>query len=176
MPSAGCPKPCQVPESSADHIGHSLHTGFAERRYWPDYLIIDRHHFQCDNRNTRQYPQRRPVQTDRRFPCERYRGIAEHGVFRRFQQTVRHRRERQGSAGGYRPSYRPERAAADLDRGSDRHHQAEPGTKSVAAYRDAYKMQQETNSNYLQMAMAQAATTEVTTAGTTTGAVSTRHR
>ena len=30
------------------------------------------------------------------------------------------------------------------------------GTKSVAAYRDAYKMQQETNSNYLQMAMAQA--------------------
>lgn len=30
------------------------------------------------------------------------------------------------------------------------------GTKSVAAYRDAYRMQQETNSNYLQMAMAQA--------------------
>lgn len=30
------------------------------------------------------------------------------------------------------------------------------GTKSVAAYRDAYKYQQETNSNYLQMAMAQA--------------------
>ena len=30
------------------------------------------------------------------------------------------------------------------------------GTKSVAAYHDAYKMQQETNSNYLQMAMAQA--------------------
>ena len=30
------------------------------------------------------------------------------------------------------------------------------GTKSVAAYRDAYKMQQETNSNYLQIAMAQA--------------------
>ena len=30
------------------------------------------------------------------------------------------------------------------------------GTKSVADYRDAYKMQQETNSNYLQMAMAQA--------------------
>lgn len=30
------------------------------------------------------------------------------------------------------------------------------GTKSVAAYRDAYKMQQETNSNYLRMAMAQA--------------------
>lgn len=30
------------------------------------------------------------------------------------------------------------------------------GTKSVAAYRDAYKMQQETNSNYLQMAMTQA--------------------
>ena len=30
------------------------------------------------------------------------------------------------------------------------------GTKSVVAYRDAYKMQQETNSNYLQMAMAQA--------------------
>lgn len=30
------------------------------------------------------------------------------------------------------------------------------GTKSVAAYRDAYKMQQETNMNYLQMAMAQA--------------------
>lgn len=30
------------------------------------------------------------------------------------------------------------------------------GTKSVAAYRDAYKMQQETNSNYLQMVMAQA--------------------
>ena len=30
------------------------------------------------------------------------------------------------------------------------------GTKSVAAYRDAYKKQQETNSNYLQMAMAQA--------------------
>ena len=30
------------------------------------------------------------------------------------------------------------------------------GTKSVAAYRDAYKMQEETNSNYLQMAMAQA--------------------
>ena len=33
---------------------------------------------------------------------------------------------------------------------------ASKGTKSVAAYRDAYKMQQETNSNYLQMAMAQA--------------------
>ena len=30
------------------------------------------------------------------------------------------------------------------------------GAKSVAAYRDAYRMQQETNSNYLQMAMAQA--------------------
>ena len=30
------------------------------------------------------------------------------------------------------------------------------GTKSVAAYRDAYRMQQETDSNYLQMAMAQA--------------------
>ena len=30
------------------------------------------------------------------------------------------------------------------------------GTKSVAAYRDAYRMQQETSSNYLQMAMAQA--------------------
>lgn len=30
------------------------------------------------------------------------------------------------------------------------------GTKSVAAYRDAYKMQQETNLNYRQMAMAQA--------------------
>lgn len=30
------------------------------------------------------------------------------------------------------------------------------GTKSVAAYHDAYRMQQETNSNYLQMAMAQA--------------------
>lgn len=30
------------------------------------------------------------------------------------------------------------------------------GTKSVAAYRDAYKYQQETNANYLQMAMAQA--------------------
>lgn len=30
------------------------------------------------------------------------------------------------------------------------------GTKSVAAYRDAYRMQQETESNYLQMAMAQA--------------------
>lgn len=49
-----------------------------------------------------------------RFPCERYRGIAEHGVFRRFQQTVRHRWERQGSAGGYRPPYRPERETADL--------------------------------------------------------------
>lgn len=33
---------------------------------------------------------------------------------------------------------------------------ASKGTKSVAAYRDAYRMQQETNSNYLQMAMAQA--------------------
>ena len=33
---------------------------------------------------------------------------------------------------------------------------ASKGTKSVTAYRDAYKMQQETNSNYLQMAMAQA--------------------
>ena len=41
-------------------------------------------------------------------------GIAEHGVFRRFQQTVRHRRKRQGSAGGYRPPYRPERETADL--------------------------------------------------------------
>ena len=30
------------------------------------------------------------------------------------------------------------------------------GTKSVAAYRDAYRMQKETDSNYLQMAMAQA--------------------
>ena len=30
------------------------------------------------------------------------------------------------------------------------------GTKSVAAYRDVYRMQQETSSNYLQMAMAQA--------------------
>ena len=33
---------------------------------------------------------------------------------------------------------------------------ASKGTKSVEAYRDAYKMQQETNSNYLQMAMTQA--------------------
>ena len=78
--------------------------------------------FQCDNRNTRQYPQRRPVQTDRRFPCEWYRRTAEHGVFRRFQQTVRHRRERQGSAGGYRPSYGPERETADFHRRPDRYH------------------------------------------------------
>lgn len=34
--------------------------------------------------------------------------------------------------------------------------EASKGTKSVTAYRDAYKYQQETNSNYLQMAMAQA--------------------
>lgn len=33
---------------------------------------------------------------------------------------------------------------------------ASKGTKSVAAYRDAYKYQQETNTNYLQMARAQA--------------------
>ena len=33
---------------------------------------------------------------------------------------------------------------------------ASKGTKSVAAYRDAYKYQQETNTNYLQMAQAQA--------------------
>ena len=33
---------------------------------------------------------------------------------------------------------------------------ASKGTKSVAAYRDAYKYQQETNANYLQMAQAQA--------------------
>lgn len=33
---------------------------------------------------------------------------------------------------------------------------ASRGTKSVAAYRDAYKYQQETNANYLQMAQAQA--------------------
>ena len=33
--------------------------------------------------------------------CERYRRTAEHGVFRRFQQTVWHRRKRQGSAGCY---------------------------------------------------------------------------
>ena len=34
--------------------------------------------------------------------------------------------------------------------------EASKGTKSVTAYRDAYKYQQETNSDYLQMAMAQA--------------------
>ena len=33
---------------------------------------------------------------------------------------------------------------------------ASKGTKSVAAYRDAYRLQQETNSNYLDMAMSQA--------------------
>nr|DAI95596.1 MAG TPA: tail tape measure protein [Caudoviricetes sp.] len=33
---------------------------------------------------------------------------------------------------------------------------ASKGTKSVAAYRDAYRLQQETNSNYLNMAMSQA--------------------
>ncbi len=51
-------KPVKCRSHRADHIGHSLHTGFAERRYWPIISsLID--HFQCDNRNTRQYPQRR---------------------------------------------------------------------------------------------------------------------
>ena len=50
------------------------------------------------------------------------------------------------------------------------------GTKSVAAYRDAYRMQKETDSNYLQMAMAQAGYHAATALGIIIGMVFPRHR